>query len=352
MSETYRDFNAEDFAADASFREWVFEKKAGTDNFWIGWLEKHPEKRQEVVQAIALLKVLQSRETELSAREIGDAIQRTLRRIDNGQSGRKAVPGHSFRWAKYAAAFAVLLVAWWIFPGIPEKASEGSAAPTAGAEDYFVVQNTGSLARETLLPDGSSVTLDARSTIRYRLEPTKERIVLLTGGALFNVVKKPGFPFKVVTEEVVTKVLGTSFRVNSDPETGQTTVRVMTGKVEVSQRKQDHQTILYPNQEIIYTQGESKMTKSLVENPVRVTESAPREYVYEDTPISNIFEELEKMYGVSIRYDKELLAGCQVTASFSNETFWEKLTLVCRPIRAVAEEKEGEIFIRSSGCNF
>lgn len=356
MFEKYQNFNAEDFATDDFFREWVFAKGSDANIFWTRWVKAHPGKREEVIQAIMLLKILRSEESELSPAEIGSAIERTLNKIDKNKPRKNDGAAIAYqKWVRYAAAALILVfIGWggskssWNRPGPPD-------ATTGTAEAWLTFDNTGHNERKVTLEDGSQAVLDPGSSIRVKRELHGERLVMLSGGAFFDVVKNPDRPFKVVTENVVTQVLGTSFKVVTDPVTHQTRVRVVTGKVEVSARNKTlpgTNTILYPNQEIVYSQDDDLMRKAVVEHPVEVRKSGQQDFVYEGVPIGQIFDELEKRYAVKIRYDRETLADCQITASFSNESFWEILSLVCRPVRATAEEKDGEILIRSNGCRF
>ncbi|ODS79454.1 MAG: hypothetical protein ABS46_15885 [Cytophagaceae bacterium SCN 52-12] len=357
MFEKYRNFSAEDFATDDFFREWVFAKRSDANIFWTKWVKEHPEKREEVIQAIMLLKILQSEENELSPAEIGNAIERTLHKIGKNNPGRiSRTPPAYQKWFRYAAAALILvLIGWAGSKNSWNRANDPAGLAIRPGEDWLTYENTGQGERQVTLEDGSRAVLDPESSIRVRRQWHGERLVVLLGGAFFDVVKNPDRPFKVLTENVVTQVLGTSFKVATDPVTRQTKVRVVTGKVEVSARNKPlpgPNTILYPNQEIVYSQDDEVMQKAVVEHPVEVRKSEQREFVYEGVPIGQIFDELEKRYAVKIRYDRETLADCQITASFSNESFWEILSLVCRPVRATAEEKDGEIFIRSSGCRF
>ncbi len=356
MFEKYLNFNAEDFATDDFFREWVFEKAPDAHIFWTKWVGEHPEKREEVIQAIMLLKILRSEEKELSQAEIGSAIRHTLNEIDKNTPRRKPATAVAYRkWIRYAAAALILVFIGW---GGIRNSQDGpipAGTATGPAEDWLTFENTGQSERKVTLGDGSRATLDPGSSIRVKRRQQGERLVVLAGGAFFDVVKNPDRPFKVITDDLVTQVLGTSFKVVADPATGQTKVRVVTGKVEVSARNKTlpgANTILYPNQEIVYSQDDELLRKAVVEHPVEVQKSAQHDFVYEGVPIGQIFDELEKRYAVRIRYDRETLADCQITASFSNESFWEILSLVCRPVRATVEEKDGEILISSNGCKF
>ncbi len=356
MFEKYRNFSAEDFATDDFFREWVFAKGSDTNIFWTKWVKEHPEKREEVIQAIMLLKILQSEENELSPAEIGNAIERTLYKIEKNTPDRiSRIPVAYQKWIRYAAAALIFVLIGWAGSRNSWNRTDSADTEVSPGEDWLTFENTGQGEKKVILEDGSRAVLDPESSIRMKRQPHGERLVLLSGGAFFDVVKNPDRPFKVLTENVVTQVLGTSFKVVTDPVTRQTKVRVVTGKVEVSVRNKTlpgPNRILYPNQEIVYSQDDEVMQKAVVEHPVEVRKSEQRDFVYEGVAIGQIFDELEKRYAVKIRYDRETLADCQITASFSNESFWEILHLVCRPVRATVEEKDGEIFIRSNGCRF
>ena len=357
MSEKYRYFTADDFASDDFFRKWVFEKKSDAERFWTQWVEKHPEKRRDVKEAIALLKTFEIQEAKLTGIEIDLAVQQTLNMIEKGSySNEKRHPETFRRWTRYAAAIVLLSAIWWVGNNISGKKAVSIADRAHGADQWVSIDNTLTSVREEFLPDGSRVVLDPNATVRYSNASGNERTVFLSGSAFFDVVRKPDQPFKVVTDDLVTQVLGTSFKVISDLASRQTKVRVMTGKVEVSVRNKTkgrgNNTVLYPNQEIVYKESGNQMTKTVVADPVEVQKPERKDFVYEDAPIVKIFDELEMLYGVSITYDKDLLANCQITASFSNETFWEKLNLICRSVRATVEERDGEIFIKSEGCKY
>jgi len=68
--------------------------------------------------------------------------------------------------------------------------------------------------RRTLtLPDGSGVTLDARSAIRVAYTDTERVIVLERGRARFDVAKDPARPFRVKARDQTVVAVGTQFNV-------------------------------------------------------------------------------------------------------------------------------------------
>src|SRR4029077_14541011 len=109
------------------------------------------------------------------------------------------------------------------------------------------------------LSDGSRVTMQPHSVLHYaRKFSTDKREVYLQGEAFFRVAKNPSKPFLVYYNNLVTKVLGTSFNVNTNALTGNIEVSVKTGRVQVYENKQlindskNKAVILTPNQKVIY----------------------------------------------------------------------------------------------------
>ncbi|PWB80456.1 MAG: hypothetical protein C3F08_04345 [Candidatus Methylomirabilota bacterium] len=82
------------------------------------------------------------------------------------------------------------------------------------------------------LPDGSVVTLNAKSKIRLRFTDTHRDVVLVVGEALFDVAKEPERLFRVLTDGVVIRTIGTKFNVQHRDD--DTTVTVLEGTIEVT----------------------------------------------------------------------------------------------------------------------
>ena len=73
---------------------------------------------------------------------------------------------------------------------------------------------------------------------------------------------------------------------------------------------------------------------------------------YEEEPIEAVFKQLSTSYQINIVYDSELLKKCTIstTANFRNESFYQKLDLICKAIGASYEIIDGQIIIQSNGC--
>lgn len=91
---------------------------------------------------------------------------------------------------------------------------------------------------EVILPDGSQVTLNAASSLKFavNMHHQDQRVVELTGEGYFKVAKNPKRPFIVKSQHQEIKVLGTVFNVNSyQPTQSQTTL--LEGSVLINQKQ-------------------------------------------------------------------------------------------------------------------
>jgi ferric-dicitrate binding protein FerR (iron transport regulator) len=259
------------------------------------------------------------------------------------------------RWA--AAALLVLGAALAVVLLRPRPAAP--AASTAAAT-WVQQHNAGPQARRFTLADGSRVTLYPGSSLRYRPNLAgARREVRLKGEAFFQVAKNPARPFLVFTEQLVTTVLGTSFRVKA--YTGRPNeVAVEEGRVSVQVRRGANLgatpahpaargVLLLPNQQVAYsTLTPHALHKQLVANPVVL---APQVFTFEKQPVIKVLQALEKAYGVSILYDKQKLAGCTVTVTFYQESLYEKLDVLSKALGAsYSTADNAQLQFHSTGC--
>ncbi len=85
--------------------------------------------------------------------------------------------------------------------------------------------------RSIALADGSTIDLNARSTLRVNFSKTERNVELIDGQALFEVAKDKARPFIVRSGETVVRAVGTQFDVYHKKEG--TTVTVIEGSVAV-----------------------------------------------------------------------------------------------------------------------
>jgi len=365
----FRLFNVYDFLMDDDFIRWVRLRRKEDTEFWNQWLAQHPGKHMVIAEAKSILETLIADETVLSEAEKETEIQRLLFTIKSEPVAEQEVPVrrlNPMRKAWYiAASFFIILAVGTGYYLLQTK-------KTAGTYDYAAVipqkrlienVNTSDKAVKLRLPDESVITLSPNSRIAYSsdFDSAETRDIYLLGEAVFTVTKNPSRPFRVFANEIVTKVLGTSFLVRSFENDSTIKVVVKTGKVSVYSQASAKETstpnqlggiILTPNQELVYKREIQKFQKILLENPAMVVpDVADKNLNYEEADLETVFSQLSKNYGVNIVFDGELLKNCTITADLRMVPFFEKLDLICKAIGAGYEVIDGQVVIQSSGCD-
>lgn len=231
---------------------------------------------------------------------------------------------------------------------------------TVASEVNRQFDNSTAVPKDISLPDGSRIILQPGGKISYRTSSDRSaREVFLEGEAFFDVKRDVLRPFLVHSQEVTTKVLGTSFTVKADRDGKSITVSVKTGKVSVYTHRgssgpsaKSTETILTPNQQVVYNRHENKVARMLVENPrALIPAEEIRKWHFEDAPVIDIFRALEKVYGVNIEFDVKTLSGCTLTTSISDESIYNRLDIICKAIGTTYTVEETRIVVRGSGCN-
>jgi ferric-dicitrate binding protein FerR (iron transport regulator) len=251
------------------------------------------------------------------------------------------------RWWPAAAALVIITAYFSLWQTSNKTSQKPVYADQISSRHLIERINNGDKPDTARFADGSWIRIGSKSRIAYSSEfdTAAIREVYLSGEAFFQVAKNPRHPFHVITGEVTTVVLGTSFCIRSFEKDTTIQVTVRSGKVSVSG------IILTPNQRLVYKKAAQRFQKLLLDQPTMVVpEITDENMVYEETPVEQVFTQLSKVYGISIVYDSELLRKCTVTADLKGENFYHKLDLICRAIGAGYEVIDGQVIIQSGGC--
>ncbi len=243
----------------------------------------------------------------------------------------------------------------------PKKISYTELVATAEKQIKLIEKiNNSNTPMSLKLEDGSVITLAKNAKLSYpkHFEPNK-RQVFLSGEAFFDISKNPKKPFFVYSNEVITKVLGTSFTIQAFEDAPEVIVSVKTGRVSVFHQNkialsdpEEKALIITPNQQIVFSRKAESLTKSLVESPLLIKDlSQLPEQSFEDKPVSEVLKAIEQAYGVHIIYDADQLSNCIITTTLANESLYNKLDIMCKTIGASYKIVDAQIVIQSMGCN-
>src|SRR5690606_4529689 len=166
----------------------------------------------------------------------------------------------------------------------------------------------------------------------------------------------PMRPFYVLANELVTRVVGTSFNVKAFPEEDVAEVVVHTGKVKVflsgsaesrQQAEDKAKTLKAFDRAVLDRLSHSIKSERVI--PEIIMEEV-FDYNLDVTPVLKVFAALERQYGVKIQYPESVLSECRITADLSDESFYEKIRLICLGLNASYELVDGEVVVTSDGC--
>ncbi|WP_373516127.1 FecR family protein [Persicitalea sp.] len=310
--------------------------------------------------------------TDGESRQLEDKIWRAIQqKQDVAQRPIHTHPAARRWWLSAAAAVVVLGLGWFTYLNLNSNSETilTSNGPAVSSPAGTLIRlNDTAQAMELTLSDGSRVTLAPRSSVEYpaKFESTR-REVTLHGEALFQVTRNPQQPFYVNAGEVTTKVLGTSFRIQTGEENSSVQVSVLTGKVSVFQRdlpdaptkdKIKNGVILTPNQRVLYSQASHSFETSLVEQPMvvaaesgaSVASTSDVAFDFEDASMATVLGKLEKAYGIEIILENEELGNCLFTANITEQPLFTKLDLLCAALNSTYEVRGTKILIMGSGC--
>lgn len=219
-------------------------------------------------------------------------------------------------WKAIAAVFVVVIIAGALLlkPG-------PSAVPKTPEAEAIVWESKNTSAGQKLtlsLPDGSLVKLNSRSQLRYqRGFKSGSREVFLDGEAFFNVKSDTLHPFTVNAGGLRTRVLGTSFNVNSFSGAQQSSVAVVTGLVEVQTNYNSALIKLHPS-EMAVLQVDSSLVKTSYDADIVIGWKEGR-LGFERADFDEVIRELSDWYGVHFVLDAYRINKQRYTGSYVDE---------------------------------
>jgi transmembrane sensor len=199
-----------------------------------------------------------------------------------------------------------------------------------------------------VLPDGSQVWLNAGSKITYDKQYANTiREVNLTGEAFFDVVKNKDKPFIIHTGKIDIRVLGTAFNVKSYPGEKTIETSLIRGSIEVTFKDRPaEKVILKPNEKLVVVNEDvhqdfmkkssvkpmnepivaiSHLNYAKADSTVIETAWIQNKLFFQDELFKDLATQMERWYGVTIKFDNSQKDTLRFTGSFLNETVQQAL---------------------------
>ncbi|MBN9380686.1 MAG: FecR domain-containing protein [Chitinophagaceae bacterium] len=240
-------------------------------------------------------------------------------------------PKRSFPvWTRIAAIFLLVVSITAVLYFI----NTGTAAP-----EKRVASTTTTLT--DTLPDGSLITLNKQSAIKYPENFKKERTVQLKGEAFFAIAPDKKRPFHVYTNGVTITVLGTSFNVR-DRDTA-TEIIVETGQVRVTDSL--HNILLHASERLILRKGDLALSKDSTRNEL-YKYYRTKEFVCDDTPLWQLAASLEEAYNVKIEIADPQLRELRINTTFRDVSLDQILSVIHETFRIKVSRSGDQVILQ------
>jgi len=219
-----------------------------------------------------------------------------------------------------------------------------------------------------VLPDGTKVWLNAGSKLNYdKNYGNAIREVSLTGEAYFDVVKNPEKPFIIHASKIDIKVLGTAFNVKSYPGEKTIETSLIRGSIEITFKdRPSEKVILKPNEKLVVANDElpvavakkqsvrqsnepivaiSHLSYARRDSTIIETAWVQNKLFFQDESFRDLAAQMQRWYGVNIRFDESQRDTLHFTGSFENESIQQALDALQLTARFNYDIKGNEITI-------
>jgi transmembrane sensor len=284
MQQNYTTYSAADFLEDSFFIQWLRDKTPEASLFWETWMAEHPPNLEEMKQARLQLETVFSLKRIVhqpeKARQLWSRLEYNLAVAEeNKRLQRRRL------WIA-AASLGVLLM--------------------AGAMLFYFSWYRGGLLVETgkgehrslRLPDGTEVTLNENSSLRYpRFWNTRD--VELRGEAFFDVKHMDKKRFRVYTSDLFIEVLGTRFNVRNRGQ--HTRVSLVNGRILIGTAEHPERALeLKPGEVAGYSHNKGRLQKQRGSVALHYAWK-DRMITLENTTVSEIISTAEDIFDCRIR---------------------------------------------------
>ncbi len=183
------------------------------------------------------------------------------------------------------------------------------------------------------LPDGSRVTLNVASRIQIPANyATGNRVVRLSGEALFTVTHQRGTPFTVIAGPSTTRVLGTNFVVRHYATDSTAIVAVRDGKVDVNAR------VVTAMQEVVVSQYQTGPATTTTTDRFGVERGT---LVLHGVTLRDAIPDLNRWYNATIQVSDSTLLSQHIVGEFIAGSVADLIQILewTMPVRVVRDRQ-------------
>lgn len=222
-------------------------------------------------------------------------------------------------WLRYAAAVCVVCM-------VGLGTYYFTRSNMLSGEEFIVFAERGQKANIEL-PDGTVVWLNSDTKLSYKNSyNSKDRTLVLSGEAFFDVAKNKEKPFVVIANDVDIEALGTQFNVKAYKDENQITTTLVEGAVRLKDDKQS--IVLNPNEQVIYARNTSRFSSKVKIDSERTVPWRNNELTFNGENLGEIALTLERIYNLHIDFADEKLKKYTFSGHIRNNSLSNVLDLL------------------------
>ncbi|SKB71197.1 FecR family protein [Daejeonella lutea] len=294
------------------------------------WIAAGPENEKEFKR----FELIWSSSKELETSRTADA-DKAWDNFKTKVSGHRKVVKPNLRsirrdysWLKIAAVVFIVAAAWTFYSTV---------------NNGYATLESGNLVRKETLPDGSEVTLNKNSRIAYSRKFTGDTrsVKLEKGEVFFNVTADKSKPFIIEADEVVVRVVGTSFNVKHNSHI--TEIIVETGIVQVAKAgrmvelRAGERVSIDNNNPILRKKPNTDKLYKFYRSKI---------FVADNTPLWRVVEVLNEAYESNIIIENDQHKNLSLNTTFEDESLEEILRVITQTFKINAVKENGKIILR------
>ena len=306
-------FTAEDLITNEGFIDWVNQPNEESNVFWKNWLIENPDRALEVEEAREFILSLSFNNYHLPKDRVEQLLQNVHQEMGSKSKVQISPNKGIIRWKAIAAVLLIGILGWttiWFLQSRDQT-----------------ITTTYNQTKDIILPDGSSVILNADSDLQFagRWGVSDAREVWLDGEAFFSVVseqrKAGGEAFIVHTGSVDVEVLGTTFNVN---RRGNNLKVVLTsGEIKLKPVAADILTgqmlqTLQPGEMAVFLEEKHQFEKKEVNTNV-YTSWKTNQLVFDSTSFDHLVEVFKYNYGFEVMVKDSSLLEKHLSGTVPND---------------------------------
>lgn len=203
-----------------------------------------------------------------------------------------------------AACIAVLMLAMLSYSYWPTTTNSQFQAHYQSARDQLI---------DFSLPDGSQISLDAKTQLAFNFNSQQRLSNLHQGRALFDIAKNPQRPFIINTERAKITVLGTRFSIDKKAKSTQVSVEHGRVKVQISQHSHHDIELIQGQQVTINAQGMNVQNI----NPQLVDAWRQGRLVFNNVPLGEVCAEFKRYHDTDFIFTDNDASKIKLSGTFT-----------------------------------